>query len=95
VLRKTVEPAHELITPPGVAVDESVLREAEQDGIAGIVVERVRTDEVLWAPLSRWWRGVRINRGFGPQRALRWDDLEPLPTCQSQVALFPELVTAP
>ncbi|MDR7418943.1 MAG: hypothetical protein QN178_08525 [Armatimonadota bacterium] len=88
-MRKTVEPEHELITPPGVAVNESVLREAEQDGVAGIVVERVRTGEVLWAPLSRWWRGVHINRGFGPQRALRWEDLEPLPEDRPQLPLFP------
>lgn len=95
VQRKRVEPEHELITPPGIAVDEAVLRDAERAGDAGIVVERVRTGELLWAPLPRWWRGLRINRRFGPQRALLWEDVEPLPADQSQLALFPEMAPGP
>jgi hypothetical protein len=87
-LRKRVEPHHELTTPPGVAVDEVVLDAAEHDHRAGIVVERVRTRELFWAPLSRWRRGVPVRRGFGPQRALRWTDLEPLHDDRAQLALF-------
>src|SRR3972149_9030759 len=87
-LRKRVEPHHELTTPPGVAVDELVLGDAERRGFAGVVVFRVRTEEELWAPLSRWRRGIPVKRGFGPQRALRWCDLEPLPGADGQLSLF-------
>lgn len=92
VYEKRVKPEHEVITPPGVAVDESVLDDAEGRGLAGIVVLRVRTREELWAPLSRWRRGIPIRRGFGPQRALLWHQLEPLPGSDgaAQLALFAE-----
>jgi hypothetical protein len=76
-------------------VDEEVLRDAERSGDAGIVVERVRTGEVLWAPLSRWWRGARINRRFGWQRALRWEDLSPPSDELPQLSLFSDMVSSP
>lgn len=88
VFWKVVRPEHELTTPPGVAVDEAVLDAAEREGRAGIVVERARTGQVLWAPLSRWRRGIPVRRGFGAQRALRWADLEPLSGGGGQIALF-------
>lgn len=75
---KKVTPEQELSTPPGCAVDESVLADAAGRGFAGIRVLRVRTDEEVWAPLSRWRNGIPIRRGFGPQRALLWHQLEPL-----------------
>lgn len=78
VLRKRIEPKHELRTPPGVAVDEAALDAAQRDGLAGVVVERVSTAAVLWAPLSRWKAGLRIQRGFGPQRVLLWHQLVPV-----------------
>lgn len=93
VLRKRVGPHHELTTPPGVAVDEPVLDEAEREGFVGIITHRVRTGEELWAPLSRWRRGIPVTRGFGPQRALRWCDLEPLPGADGQLSLFPEVAS--
>jgi hypothetical protein len=79
ILRKRVGPQHELLKPPGVAVDEPVLDDAERQGFVGIAVHRTRTGEELWALLERWRKGILIRRGFGPQRALRWSDLEPLP----------------
>ena len=95
-LRKRVEANHELRVPPGVAVDVAALSEAERRGLVGIVVERVATDSVLWAPLARWKAGLLIQRGFGRQRALLWSQLEPasVPTavqrdCE-QGSLFPE-----
>ncbi len=88
VLRKRVEPHHELTTPAGVAVDEAVLGDAEREGRVGVVVFRVRTEEELWAPLPRWRHGIPVNRGFGPQRGLRWGDLEPLPGAEGQLSLF-------
>ncbi len=88
VLRKRVLRRHELTTPPGVAVDEVVLADAERQGFTGVVVHRVRTEEDLWAPLSRWQRGIPVNRGFGPQRALRWADLDPVPGAGGQLSLF-------
>lgn len=87
---KRVEPEHEVITPPGVAVDEPVLDEAERRGLAGVGLLRVRTGEDLWAPLSRWRHGMPIRRGFGPQRALLWSQLGPLSGADGgQLALFP------
>lgn len=77
-LRKTVKPRHELTTPPGAAVDESVLLYAEKLGFAGVVIERLSTGQVLWAPLSLWKSGFPVRRGFGPQRGLLWDQLKPL-----------------
>lgn len=88
VLRKRVEPHHELTTPAGVAADVTVLDAAERAAISGLVVDRVRTGQTLWAPLQRWRRGIPISRGFGPQRALRWSDLEPLPGAGGQTSLF-------
>lgn len=76
---KRVAPAHELTTPPGVAVDEAVLEEAGRRGLAGIWVFRERTRENLWAPGARWQTGVRVRRGYGDQRALLWQRLDPLP----------------
>jgi hypothetical protein len=78
VFRKRAEPEHELRVPRGVAVDEDVIAAAERAGVAGIAVERVATGEVLWAPLARWRTGLKISRGFGRQRALRWSQLEPV-----------------
>jgi hypothetical protein len=78
-----------------VAVDESVLDEAGHSGLAGIVIERARTGQLLWAPLPRWRHGIRVFRGFGSQRALRWSDLEPLPGEGGQVTLFAALGVAP
>lgn len=78
VLRKRVGPEHELRVPPGVAVDEAVLDEAERAGLAGVVIERVSTGAVVWAPLKRWKSGLPIRRGFGPQRALLWTHLAPV-----------------
>jgi hypothetical protein len=78
VFRKRAEPEHELRVPRGVAVDEEVLAAAERCGAAGIVIERVATTEVLFAPLSRWRTGLPIRRGYGAQRALRWSQLEPV-----------------
>jgi|SRR3990172_2686766 len=94
VLRKRVEAHHELTTPPGVAVDETVLDAAEREGV-GIVVDRVRDGQTYYAPLHRWRRGIPVNRGFGPQRALRWSDLEPLPGAGGQVPLFAATGVAP
>ncbi len=88
VLRKRVEPHHELTTPPGVAVDEAVLDDAEQQGDWGIVIERARTDDILCASIGRWRRGFPICRGFGSQRGLRWQDLEPVSPRSSQLPLF-------
>lgn len=96
-LRKRVEPHRELTTPPGVAVDEAVLDAVERSGQVGIIVERVRTRQTLWAPLHRWRSGIPVRRGFGPQRALRWCDLEPPsesgghPGKPQQVPLFAEV----
>jgi hypothetical protein len=89
VLRKAVRPEHELRTPPGVAVDEDVLAAAERAGFSGIVIERVSTSEVLFAPLSRWRTGVKISRGFGRQRALLWRDLEPVRADEAPSAAAP------
>lgn len=89
VLRKVVEPHHELITPPGVAVSLSVLEEAEEIGCAGIVVRRVKTGETLWAAVDRWRRGIPISRGYGPQRALKWSELSPVGGDSGQLELFP------
>jgi hypothetical protein len=85
VLRKRVALNHELRTPPGVAVDEQVIEAAEREGAAGIVVERM-SGETLWAPLCRWQKGIPIRRGFGPQRALLWRQLEALPGCRQASA---------
>ncbi len=87
-LRKRCEPHHELTSPTGVAVDVVVLSEAEHLGCAGIVVERVRTQQLVWAPLSLWLRGIPVNRGYGSQRALRWSQLEPLPSVGTQLLLL-------
>lgn len=88
---KAVRPEHELITPPGVAVDESVLEEAERRGLAGIVVRRERTGEELWAHLARWWSGIPVRRRFGPQRGLLWNQLKPLPGADGQLPLFEDV----
>jgi hypothetical protein len=89
VLRKRVEPAQELRTPPGVAVDEAVLDNAERDGKAGIVIDRVGTGETLWAPIPRWQRGLKVRRGFGPQRGLLWGQLDAVdPKPLRQLELF-------
>jgi hypothetical protein len=74
--RKRAEPFHELRWPPGIAVDEDVLAAAERAGVSGIVIERVATGEVLFAPVARWRTGVPVRRGYGAQRALRWSQLE-------------------
>lgn len=95
VVRKNVKPHHELTTPPGVAVDETVIQAAEASGCAGIAIHRARTGQTLWAPMARWRRGIPVSRGFGPQRALRWEDLEPLTADRSQLVPFPDLVPAP
>jgi hypothetical protein len=76
---KVVRPEHEVTTPAGCAVDEPVLDAAERRGLAGVGLLRARTNEELWAPLSRWRRGIPLRRGFGPQRELLWRQLEPLP----------------
>jgi hypothetical protein len=78
VLRKRVAQRHELLVPSGVAVDEDVIAAAERAGVAGIVIERVATGEVLFAPLARWRTGVPVRRGYGAQRALLWSQLEPV-----------------
>lgn len=95
VLYKVVRPEYELTTPPGVAVDEAALDFADGAGFAGVGVLRVRTSEELWAPLARWRRGIPVRRGFGPQRALLWRDLDPLgarpqANHSAQLALFGE-----
>src|SRR3990172_339612 len=78
VLWKRVAPQHELRCPSGVACDERVLLDARRGGDAGGAVYRERTGEVLWAVLDAWERGRGISRGYGPQRALRWRDLQPV-----------------
>lgn len=94
VFWKVVRPQHEVIMPAGCAVDEPVLDDAERRGLAGVGLFRVRTNEELWAPLSRWRRGIPLRRGFGPQRELLWSQLEPLPGSDGgQLALFAD--TAP
>jgi hypothetical protein len=95
VVRKNVKPHHELTTPPGVAVDETVIQAAEVSGCAGIAIHRARTGQTLWAPMARWQRGIPISRGFGPQRALRWCDLEPLHGGRSQQVPLFATVAAP
>jgi hypothetical protein len=47
--------------------------------VVGIVIERTATHEILWAPISRWQKGIPVRRGYGPQRALLWRELKPLP----------------
>src|SRR3990170_6930599 len=85
---KTVRPEHELTIPPGVAVDEAQLVEDERLGHVGIGITRIRTGQELWASIARWRRGIPVNRGFGPQRALLWHQLDQLPGAGGQLGLF-------
>jgi hypothetical protein len=88
---KAVRPEHELTTPPGVAVDEAQLAEDERLGRVGVGITRIRTGQQLWASIARWRRGIPVNRGFGPQRALLWHQLDPLPGADGQLGLFDEV----
>ena len=89
---KTVRPQQELTTPAGVAVDESQLAEDELLGRAGVGLTRIRTGEQLWASIARWRRGIPVNRGFGPQRALLWHQLDTFPGTSGQLDLFGEVL---
>ncbi|HET8580206.1 MAG TPA: hypothetical protein VFL31_04335 [Nitrospiraceae bacterium] len=60
----------------------------ERLGYPGVGVRRDDTRQEYWAPWERWRKGRRIDYGFGPQLALAWDEMLPLPGSAEQVALF-------
>jgi len=72
VLRKRVRGSkHRLRVPPAWAVDEEILRQAEQDGARTVEVEDAETGIIYTAPLQEFWaKGIEIDRGFGRQLAL-------------------------
>ena len=73
LLRKQVNSRkHKLRKPPGYAVEESVIEQAEALGVTRVELTERDTGRVLRAPLSAFRdKGIRIARGgFAPQLCL-------------------------
>ena len=80
---------HMLRKPAAWALDAAILDQAEQLGVRCVEVEDQETGTVYRCSLAVFRRrGVRFNRGFGPQVYLSLDNWQSFPVGWKQPVLF-------